>query len=273
MKKIIIWMMLIVIMDIPIGFAEIAISGSSNLDDDDAIYSKYTYLNFPSEDRLFSKNLFLTVELGCESISSFNSANPSYSVRNVSLRTIYTKKIPQNNSFEIIFKDYGCAFDTPTCDVTNTPITTGTTENFFQQIACALGFATCPVALASIRAIPFELQDGEHLSLALVTYFNGSLIIDDSPCTYGESFDSQNCRGCDGKTFEETINLLEERKETFTKKNSVFGFIDNVVDLNFDIWIIISYIIKIGVFIFAIFGTIYSVFWIFFFIRNEFGKG
>src|SRR3989344_4720150 len=258
-------MLLLVLM--PMAYADLIVnSGDSILNNDDNTYTKITHVVFPSEDRFLAKNLRLSIELGCEDLEVFNSANPQYTIRNVSLKTSYIHKLIFNTTtgtsinppvFETIRKDYGCTDNSPSCDVTNTPITTGGTSTFFRQLACILGFATCPVELASIRQIDFNLIDGEVLDLFMVTYFNGTSIVEDSFCTYGISLDSQNCRGCDEKSFEETVKELETRQDNFETKTTIFNFVNNLIDLNYQLWVIISYIVKIGVLIGAIFGLIY----------------
>lgn len=249
MKKLIFPIIFVIMLSIV--NAEIFVSTNSFLNPTQDTFTRSTYVSYPliEDDKTFTPEI-LDITLSCEGINSFNSANPTYAVRNSSLITEYIYRnefldpagvflIVQQNFSKI---DYGCTEGSPTCDGSNTPLLE--------------------------RRIRFALKEGEHLTISQVTYFNQSNIIDDSPCSYGLEFTSQNCRGCESLSFEQVTEKLEKKQENFNHVNSVVSLINQIIDVNFALWVYLSYIIKIALIIGVIFGIIYMFFWLYLFIKR-----
>lgn len=255
---------------LPLAFAEIKISGNTFLDIEDNIWTQHVTVEYPDIEAQPQTSLGMRAKLSCEDLSVFNSNNSAHQIRNASLRTFYHQ---QNNVFNFfinytdIERDYGCSDNSPSCDITNTPPSI-LSDNFL----CTFFGIHCTITQIGTIEIPFTLRKGENINLNLVTYFNSTDgAVADSFCRFGLTFDSRNCEGCSGKSFEEVTNAIETQAENFATKTTVFSFINSLVDLNFQIWAIISYIVKIGVLIGAVFGLFYLIFWIYNFVKNEFG--
>ncbi len=114
----------------------------------------------------------------------------------------------------------------------------------------------------------FLLYKGEFLTLDLITQYNETQALDDSACTYALEFESINCQSCGTNTYEEVIDEIDQRRETFETTTSIYTFVNQFVNLNFQLITIIAFIFKIFVIIGAITLLFYGIFWVYFMLRN-----
>lgn len=231
-----------------IAIAEVDISGTSILDSDTNTWTQHVFANYQDIEGQPDTSINLILRLGCEDMTAFNSANPTHHVGNVSMLVANYKRdnigLLASFNWSVMQIAYGCSSGNPSCDTSNTP---------------------------ALIDYPFTLKKGENIAIDLKTYFNTTNgLIDDSPCTFGVEFDSRNCDGCSGKSFQEVTKEIEEQQSTFQVKNTIFNYVNTAIGYNFEIWAILYYIIIIGVFIGSIVGIIYIIFWIYFYLRNNF---
>lgn len=250
---------IILIILISIANAEIYVSGTSLLDKNAKTLTEINYISYPLDETFIGKPVKFNINLACESITDFNTANPSFTVQNVSIRTIYAHFISSSTlnfspfeltlfssqfTYETILADYGCD-SSSSCTTANTPVVE--------------------------RDIPYFFTRGEILTIQLVTYFNSS-VVEDSPCGITIDFNSQNCRGCKELNFEQVTKKLDTRVENFEKRTSIYSSANNMINFNYSIWLYTSYIIKIGVLLGVIFGFIWLIMWLYHFLKYDLNK-
>lgn len=281
-KTILFWIIGIIIISTMVDVnAEISSYGISNINKEQNTWTQQAYMSYEAVEGMPNSAEKLTLKIGCEDIGQYNSNRPYNNVKNVSLRTLHYKQDSYlgDDNYAYIFEsnDYGCSDNSPTCDYTNTPPSTTATD-WQCTIASWIQFWRydefhCTTSTIGQVEIPATMKKGETLLLQLVTYFNTTNgAIDDSPCRFSVAVNSRNCKGCEGKTFEEVTNELENNQASFEVKSTVYGYVTQIIDINFEIWTIIYYIVNIGVFIGAIIAMIYAVIWIYLFIKYELGK-
>jgi len=264
---------LLTLLLISTAFAELKISGNSILDKDDNIWSQNVRIDYPNSEEIgeFQTSEKITIMLGCEDLGVFNTANPTHTIINVSLfADYYGFGINQFffKNFTNNFQNYGCEEGSPSCDITNTPPST-ISDNFL----CTLFGLHCEVTLIGQIETDYYLNAGEYLSLSLITYYNQTNgALEDSFCRFRIKTISKNCEGCGEKSFEEVTKELSQRQAEFDTKNSVFSYITTTTDKNYQIWAIIYWFIKIGIFVGAIFLLISIPFYAYTVIKKHFPK-
>jgi hypothetical protein len=245
-----IWIAMLMIL-IASASAEIFTSNRATMDNSAKTYTKFSYLSYPTYEGQFQGSLPLQINLFCQDIGTWNSDNPDYQVSNVLLLIQYTQMnffynvtfLASEPVYTTYFQYKGCD-SSPTCDPSNTPA-----SQFFD----------------------YNFYNGEMLTIRMTTYFNSTFVTDESPCQVGINLNSENCRGCEVRTYQQTVDLLSQREQNFEVKSTIYGYVNNLIDLNFTIWSIIYYILMIGILVCTILGIFYMIFWVPDFIKREFG--
>ena len=258
---------------VPIVYSEIFIFGNSELVKEDKQFIQHVFVEYPILERersLFSLPIIdMELSIACEDITEFNNNNPDNVIENVSFNfkkrqirpttveqlTFLTNTTFEEDEFDLISE----------IDVGGNPIIT-----FFKKL---FGIDVETRIIAFARKQRFTFIESEYMFMNLVTTFqNESGTIDDSICTFDVGFDSINCEDCGRLSFEEASKKIDIKKETFITVLGIYNLISTFVDLNFDLWTFLSWFIKIAVMLGSIFFLVYSVFWLYFFLRRTFGK-
>jgi hypothetical protein len=79
---------------------------------------------------------------------------------------------------------------------------------------------------------------------------------------------SYECKGCEEYTLEELSNQIEKNEEITLNELTIYENIQKAVDWNFTIWLIISWIIKIGFIIIAVGLIFVSVYYFYQFLQD-----
>lgn len=79
---------------------------------------------------------------------------------------------------------------------------------------------------------------------------------------------SYECKGCGDSTLEGLSNKIEEMEASLTKENSINDIIMNVVSLNFQVWAVLVWIVKILLVLVSLGLIFYSAYWIYKFLRD-----
>lgn len=234
-------MMLLVL---PLASAEIFVSGRNTIDVDDKTWTQHSFANYPESETAFLSLPVVraVVVLGCEGLTNFNSKNPSNIILNSTLKyqVLQFSRDAGGVFNTTIIEDYiGCGGGKGTCDNTNTPVFFVTQE--------------------------FFLSEGQWLSVDLTTLFNEtSGIEEDTICRYSVSYDSINCDSCGEASFEEVISRIDEREETFQTVSTIYSFMNAFVNLNYKLWVYLSWIVKIVALVGTVFFFFYSLYWLYF---------
>jgi len=238
-KSSLFWIMAILM--IATASAELSISSSSSVNFEDKEFNKFMIINYQDTGFLPKPITSISIYLDCQDIGDYNSQAGDFSIKNV---TLFANKVALNNTangyvYHSISTNEGCIF-ADSCYDGNTP---------------------SPLDNYKV----YSLLEGEQMQFQLVTYYDTNIsnqIILDNPCNFQIATTSENCKGCNSLNYEETINSLDSRKTTFEKISVFYSYMNEFVKMNIQIWIIMSYIIKILVLIGVIYASLHLITWL-----------
>lgn len=258
MKKILILLILMISL-CSIANAEIHVYGNAILDSDDKTWTQHSYITFEeSETILFLHSSKVIVTIGCEDLATFNIANPEHTIINASLNWLEMDYQTVNGSYirEPVFIEGELSPSEPY------------PPNWFVALIWELfGLPEQPQYYVEKK---FNIGEGESLTLDLVTLFNETNgTVEDSYCRYSVSVESVNCDSCGDLQYEEVIQAVDHREEIFGAVISpTYTFLNEFVNLNFMVWAILSWLIKIFVMIGSMVFMFYCIFWLYFWVKK-----
>lgn len=119
--------------------------------------------------------------------------------------------------------------------------------------------------------IHLELKNRDSLIYDLRCYYNDSNFLYDESILFGRVatfYQANKCNDCKEFTIEELSNEIERTDEILIEELTIYGVIQNVVGFNFQIWLIISWFIKI-LFLLVAVGLIFmSVYYFYRFLKD-----
>ena len=239
MKKML--MLLIFLIILPIALADLKISGNSRIDNVTKTYQNFQLLDF-NDNALNSffgfagyKPIQVDFIRNCENISQWNISNPDNQVVYVNWSIQHLKNIYSSTGDIINQTTENTAFGCPSsnCNGLNTPF-----------------------GISEIRET-YYLAHRDLLYIEMfVQYADNVNMVFDAPCSFQTKVQSFSCKGCDDLTFEELTNQTAIMGYNSDINFNATNTATSLVKYNFQVWLILYYMIKIivviGIFILII---------------------
>jgi hypothetical protein len=108
------------------------------------------------------------------------------------------------------------------------------------------------------------------IAIATCHYTNSSELFIDN-ILFGSTFvlaPSYECKGCEDSTLEGLSNEIEELEVSVQKEETIHATILNIVSLNFQVWAVLVWIVKILLIMVSLGLIFYSAYWIYKFLRD-----
>lgn len=116
-----------------------------------------------------------------------------------------------------------------------------------------------------------RLRNGEGMVVMMNTYFNGTPV-SDSVCTFETVYGTNGCTRCKEFAYVEFQQDVKERGSIQALNTNIKDRIQSVFTLNWEFLVIIFWIITLVLFLGAISGLIFGVFFLYSFVKRFFDK-
>jgi hypothetical protein len=119
----------------------------------------------------------------------------------------------------------------------------------------------------------FELKNRDSLVTDVQCYYNStndSLLYDDN-VLFGRSgiyIPANKCNDCTEFTLEELSNEIARTDELIQEETIMYRIIQRIVDYNYQLWLIASWLIKLLLVLAGIFLVFYALYYLYFFLKD-----
>jgi len=113
---------------------------------------------------------------------------------------------------------------------------------------------------SSSAQLYYELKDRDSLVADMVCHYTDSSSVFIENTLFGRwttYFGAYECMDCEEYSLEELSNQIERNEDIIEEETEVYEKIQSIIDMNYQLWLIVSWIIKIG-FVMAGIGLIFS---------------
>jgi hypothetical protein len=94
--------------------------------------------------------------------------------------------------------------------------------------------------------------------------FLDSILIGD----YDTFFPAYACAGCEDKTIEEITNDAKNSQNIATEELTIYGVFQNVIKFNYQLWLILSWLLKILFLLIAVTFMFIGAYWVYVLIKS-----
>ena len=116
-----------------------------------------------------------------------------------------------------------------------------------------------------------DLRDRDSLIIDMVCHYNNtqsmfldSILIGD----YDTFFPAYACAGCEDKTIEEITNDAKNSQNIATEELTIYGVFQNVIKFNYQLWLILSWLLKILFLLIAVTFMFIGAYWVYVLIKS-----
>jgi hypothetical protein len=116
-----------------------------------------------------------------------------------------------------------------------------------------------------------QMKNRDQLITDLRCYYNESGFLYDENILFargGIYLSANKCNDCTEFTLEELSNEIGRTDEIIKEETSIYVIIQKVIDFNFQLWLIASWMIKLLFFLVGIFLVFYGVYSLYVFLRD-----
>lgn len=119
----------------------------------------------------------------------------------------------------------------------------------------------------------FELKNRDSLVTDVQCYYNTTnpTYLYDESVLFGRSgiyIPANKCNDCEEFTLEQLSNEIERQDQIIAEETSIYVIIQKVIDFNFQIWLILSWLVKLLLLIVAVFLVFYAIYYLYVFLKD-----
>lgn len=124
---------------------------------------------------------------------------------------------------------------------------------------------------AGYEQLFYDMRDKDSINYIFTCHYTDASSVFVESILFGKIdayFGAYECDDCDLYSLEELSNQVERNEAIAEEQTEIYDKIQSIIDMNFKVWLIISWIIKIA-FIFTAIGLIFSgIYWLYLLFKN-----
>lgn len=128
---------------------------------------------------------------------------------------------------------------------------------------------------ANITTVYLELRNRDSVTYDMRCYYNDTDYLYDESILFGSVttyLPANKCNDCEEYTLEELSNEIERTDDIIEEETAIYRIVQTLFDFDFQIWLIVSWLVKILAVVVAISLAFYGVYHLFLFLRDIEGQ-